>query len=280
MLPLILALLASTSWGVADFLGGLKSRSLPVLVVLGCSQPIGLLAIGLLVALRGVGPPDAAFVPFALAGGVAVTVGISAFMRALAVGTMSIVAPISAVGSVVPVIAGFLAGERPVAGQLIGMGLATVGVVLAAREAPKPGEASRPIAAGAALAVVAALGFGLFLTAMHRASEDDAYWATLVQRLATIGLLAIAILARQPSFRPAGAHVPGLVAVGILDVSAAVLFAVASSQGMVSLIAVLASLYPIVTVFLAYVVLGERLAWIQRFGAAAAFGGVALITLA
>jgi drug/metabolite transporter (DMT)-like permease len=95
-----------------------------------------------------------------------------------------------------------------------------------------------------------------------------------------MGLVAGVTLFSRPSFNHLGPHLPGLVAVGILDVSAAALFAVASSQGMVSLIGVMASLYPIATVLLAHVVLGERLAVSQRVGAGAAFAGVGLISLA
>lgn len=279
MLPFMLALLASLSWGIADFLGGLKSRSLPLLVVLSVSQIAGLLGILVVVAARGAPLPNLDFIPYAMAGGVAVIVGVGAFFRALAVGTMSVVAPISAVGSAVPVLAGFLSGERPAPMQVAGIALATAGVVLAAREPPKPGEAARPIASGVLLAVVAAFGFGLFLTFMDRASEQDAFWATLVQRIAAMAILSVVVAIFRPSFRQAPPHLPALAAVGLLDVSAVVLFSVASAQGLVSLIAVMASLYPIATVMLAYALLGERLATIQRLGASAAFAGVALITL-
>jgi drug/metabolite transporter (DMT)-like permease len=280
VLAFSLALLASISWGVGDFLGGLKSRSLPLLVVLTVSQIAGLLAIGAVVAARAAGPPDPSFIPFALAGGLAVAVGIGAFFRALAVGTMSVVAPISAVGSAVPVLYGVALGERPGPLQMIGIALAVVGVVLAAREPPRPGEETATVAAGAALAMVAALGFGSFLTLMHRASEGDAFWATLVQRIASMAIIGSIALIKRPSFRNIRADVPALIAIGLLDVSAAALFAVASSQGMVSLISVMASLYPIATVLLAHVILGERLAMSQRVGAGAAFAGVGLISLA
>ena len=186
MLPFVLALLASVSWGVGDFLGGLKSRSLPLLVVLAASQPVGLLTIALVVLIRRAPMPELSFLPYAIAGGIAVTIGIAAFFRALAVGTMSVVAPISAVGTAVPIIFGLLAGERPGIGQILGIALTTIGVVLVAREPAKPGEAARPMGPGVALAVVAALSFGCFLTAMHEASGEDAYWATLVQRLTTM----------------------------------------------------------------------------------------------
>jgi drug/metabolite transporter (DMT)-like permease len=280
VLAFSLALLASVSWGVGDFLGGLKSRSLPLLVVLTVSQIVGLLAIIVVVAARGIGPPEYSFIPFAVAGGVAVAIGIGAFFRALAVGTMSVVAPISAVGSAVPVLYGVALGERPGPVQVIGIVLAVAGVVLAAREPPRPGEETARVASGAALAGVAALGFGCFLMLMHRASEGDAFWATLVQRIASMAVIAAIALVKRPSFHDAQPHLGGLATIGLLDVGAAVLFAVASSQGMVSLIAVMASLYPIATVLLAHIILGERLALTQRLGAGAAFAGVGLISLA
>jgi drug/metabolite transporter (DMT)-like permease len=280
VLPFVLALLASVSWGVGDFLGGLKSRSLPLLVVLAASQPVGLLTIALVVLIRRVPMPEPSFLPYAIAGGIAVTIGIAAFFRALAVGTMSVVAPISAVGTAVPIIFGLLAGERPGIGQILGIALTTIGVVLVAREPAKPGEAARPMGPGVALAVVAALSFGCFLTAMHEASGEDAYWATLVQRLTTMVMLLVAVLWTRPSFSHVRPHLIGVVAIGLLDMGAALLYSLASSQGMVSLISVMASLYPIVTVLLAHVILGERLALSQRLGAGAAFGGIGLITLA
>src|SRR5215208_6324868 len=95
MFPFILAFVASISWGVADFLGGLKSRSLSLLVVLVVSQLAGLLAMVAVILIRGAGPPEPRFIPFAMAGGLAVAMGLGAFYRALAVGTMSVVAPIS-----------------------------------------------------------------------------------------------------------------------------------------------------------------------------------------
>ena len=114
--------------------------------------------------VRGSGPPDLDFVPFAVAGGVAVSVGIGAFFRALAIGTMSVVAFHLSRGSAVPVVYGILLGERPGAGQILGIVLAILGVVLAAREPPKPrGSTVGTMSARAGLAVVAALGFGLFL---------------------------------------------------------------------------------------------------------------------
>jgi drug/metabolite transporter (DMT)-like permease len=280
VLAFLLALLASVSWGVADFLGGLKSRSLPLLVVLTISQVAGLLVIVAIVVARGVAPPQSSFIPFAVAGGLAVAVGLGAFFRALAVGTMSVVAPISAVGSAIPVLYGILQGERPGPIQIIGIVLAVAGVILAAREPPRAGEETARVAAGVTLAIVAALGFGCFLTLMHRASEGDAFWATLVQRVTSMCIVSGVTLVRKPSFSNVSPHLPSLVAVGVLDVTAAVLFAVASTLGMVSLIGVMASLYPIATVLLAHLILGERLAVSQRVGAGAAFAGVGLISLA
>jgi drug/metabolite transporter (DMT)-like permease len=219
-------------------------------------------------------------VPFAIAGGIAVAIGIGSFFRALAVGTMSVVAPISAVGSAVPVVYGIALGERPTIGQVLGIILALAGVVLAAREPPKAGDSGSRVAAGAALAIVAAFGFGAFLTLMHQASEQDAYWATMVQRIVSASIIGVAALVWRPSFANVRSQLSSLAGIGLLDVSAAVLFAVASSMGMVSLIAVMASLYPIATVLLAHVILGERLALSQRIGAGSAFAGVGLISLA
>lgn len=279
VLGIALALLASVSWGLSDFLGGIKSRSLPLLTVMVVSQAVGALTVVLVVLLRGQGPPAAEFIPFAIVGGFAVALGLAAFYRGLAVGTMSVVAPISAVGSVLPVVAGILQGERPSIGQIAGIIIAVIGVLLAAREPPRPDEPTQPVAAGALLAVLAACCFGIYLIAMRQASGQDAFWATLVQRFAAIGLLAaVMLVVRRPlgNVRP---HLMGLGVIGLCDMLAALLYSVASTMGMISLIAVIASLYPVVTVILAHVVLGERLALTQRIGAIAAFAGVGMISL-
>ena len=282
---LALALCSSLAWGVADFVAGLKSRSLPVASVMLVAVVTGLLLAGGVVAVRGAGPPAMAYLGFGALSAVVGSVGLAAFYRGLAVGSMSVVAPIAATGAAVPVAFGLASGERPTALQAAGAVLAIAGVVLAAREQspeePAPGPAVvRPraqLARGAPLAVLAAVGLGSFLVAIDAASEGDVGWAILTNRVVSLALIALAALVLRARL-PAGLRdAAPAVAVGLLETTANALIAVATTLGLVSLVGVLASLYPIVTVALARVVLGERIARSQQLGAVAALAGVVMI---
>ena len=273
----LLALTASLSWGLGDFLAGLRTRRLPVVTVLVVSQAAGLTTIALAVALRGAGPPDGRYLVFGSLAGVAGAVGLAALYRGLAVGPMSIVAPISGTAAVVPVVAGLVTGERPSAAQAAGIALAVVGVVLASRTRAAGGRhAGR--AEGVGLALVAALAFGLLLVALGEASEGDPYWGTLAMRGASFGLLVLTALVLRPSFALRERDLPVLLLIGVLDTAGNALFAVATTKSLLALAAVLAQLYPVVTVLLARVILGERISRGQGIGVVSAFAGVALIT--
>ena len=277
MLAAALAIGSSLAWGLADFIAGLKSRRLPVLWVLGLSQVTALGLVGAALALRGEGaPPAGDFVVLAALSAVAGTIALSAFYRGLAVGAMSVVAPISATAAIIPVVVGVATGDRPTALQAVGVGLALVGVALAAYEPAGGGD--RRVAAGAGLALVAAAGIGCFFLTMDAASDADVLWAILVNRITGVVLLGTAALALRPPLRMERGDLPALGAIGVLDMTANTLFAVAATEGLVSLVAVLGSLYPVVTIFLARQVLGERVRRLQLTGAAAAMAGVVLIT--
>ena len=267
------ALLASVAWGVADFLGGLKSRTVPLLVVLLLAQISGLLAIGLVVAVAGNPPPGTSIIWAALAG-LFGTVGLSAFYRGMAVGSISIVAPIAAVGAVVPVIFGIATGDDVSRLQLVGFALALSGVALASFERH---VGQLRVAAGVPWAIAAVIGFGGYYVPMHEASEQDFLWAALVFRT-TVGILAfVAWLVVRPALRAARGHLGAIVMIGILDTAGNTLFAAAASLGEVSVVSVLATLYPVTTVALAALVLVERLDRLQLAGVGSALAGVALI---
>jgi drug/metabolite transporter (DMT)-like permease len=292
VLAALLALGSGISWGFADFLGGLKARQLPLLVVLVGSQSVGLALVATIVAVRGEAAPGGAFAVYAALSGVCGIVGLACFYRGLAVGAMSVVAPISALAAVIPVSFGLATGDRPSAIQIAGIALAIVGATLAAREPAHDAsedseEASdenrRPIggthvAAGTGLALLAALGFGGFFVAMDRASNADVFWAILVNRVTGVTLLLIALAALRPSLHARTVDLATLAAIGFLDMSANTLFATASTKGLVSLVAVLGSLYPVTTVVLARAFLDERISRIQQVGVAAALTGVVMIT--
>jgi drug/metabolite transporter (DMT)-like permease len=261
------------------------------------SQGAGLALAAIWVLASGDGPPPAHDVLPGVAAGAGGAIALSAFYRALSIGTMSIVAPISATGALVPVVVGVAGGDRPGAVQAVGMAVAVVGVVLASREdqqvddaaaahSGEPGRRAGGHAAKAAdarrsvaLALVAALGFGLFLTLMKPASDHSVPWALLFARLASVSAIGLAAAATGAAVRPVfrRAALPGVALVGALDVGANALYGVATTKGLLSIVAVLGDLYPVSTILLARLVLRERVRRSQEAGIIAVLAGVAMI---
>jgi drug/metabolite transporter (DMT)-like permease len=278
MIAIALGMGAALSWGLADFLGGIGARRLTLAAVLVVSQLTGLAAVVAVAAAGGAATPPLADVAPAVAAGVCQIVGIAALYQALAIGTMSVISPVSASGAAaLPVIVGVAGGERPGALQVAGMAAALVGVLLATRAtAPADSEPASRQALG--LAALAALGFGGFFVGMDAAVEQaGVIWALLVARAIAVAVLGAAVLAARPPFECEPRDLAPLALIGLLDVGANVCFALGADTGLLSVVAVLASLYPVATVVLARAVLGERLAGIQAAGVAVALAGVALI---
>jgi drug/metabolite transporter (DMT)-like permease len=272
---LALSLASAASWGVSDFLGGLQSRRLPVLVVLAVSQPAGLLLIALLIVLIGADPISAEKLAIASFAGAAALAGLGAFYAAMAMGTVSVVAPIASLGVIVPVAFGLAQGEEPGTLQLAGLIIAIAGVVILSHEEhpAQGGVARRSIV----LAILAGLGFGIFFTGIDAASPDRPGWAIFAVRVGGVSAVALALLVSRPRFEGVASAIPALAAIGTFDIVANALFAVASTKGILPVVAVGGSMYPAFTIALAHLVLGERLATIQRAGVALALAGVALI---
>jgi len=269
-----LALGASLAWGVGDFLGGVKSRVLPALVVMGASQPFGLAAVAIAVAVRGTGPPgwEIAWAPLAAVLG---TIGLVAFYRGMAAGAMSVVVPIAAVAAGFPVVWGVVQGDSISVLQGIGFILALGGCVLTAVER---GEGQR-LAAGAGWGLLAMLAFGGYYVPFHASAHHDWLWPTLLFRIVSVSLVWTALLVRRTRVHGIRPHLGALVAIGLLDTAGNVFFAAASSaHGLLSVVSVLASLYPVVTVLLARIVLGERVQRSQDLGVVTALAGVVLIS--
>ena len=275
MTALALALGASLAWGVADFAGPLVGRTLGALRVLFWAQVGGLAAIGLAVAVRGEQPHTwlvLLAIPAALAG----TLGLWAYYRGVAAGAISVVAPIAGVSAIIPVVYGISTGDSPSALQIGGIACAIVGVVLASLERQ---EGARRVAAGVGLALLAAVGFGFYFPPMHAAGKADFWWASLVFRTTALLVIAAAAGVQRPNLRLRPRDLAIVFGVGIGDTLGNALYAASSGQGLVSLTAVLASLYPIVTVLLAAAVLSERTAPTQRAGIALTLAGVILISV-
>jgi drug/metabolite transporter (DMT)-like permease len=276
VLAALLALGASVAWGVGDFIGGLKSRTLSPLAVLAVAQPVGLVAMAVVAVIHWEPwPGESALLaaPAALLG----TLGLVAFYRGMAAGAISLVAPIAATGALLPVGFGLATGERPSPLQLAGIALAVGGAVVTSYE---PGAASeRPrVAAGVGWALLAAVAFGGFFIPMHEASEGDFVWATLVFRLTSFSFVLAGVLALRPRLTRSPRNLAVLACIGLADTSGNVLFAAAASQGLVSVVSVLASLYPVVTVALARLYLRERVTRVQEAGAVGTLAGVVMVS--
>jgi drug/metabolite transporter (DMT)-like permease len=273
--PVLLALAASLTWGFADFGAGLAARRTTAYVAAAGAQLSGLLLVGVVVLATGEAFPSARQALWAVFAGFAAVVGLSAFYRALSVGTMGIVGPITATGAIVPLVFGLARGEHPDAVQGVGVALAIVGVVAASLERVPEG---RRLGRGVGLACIAALSFGWSLVGLSRAAPGGVAWGILLMRITAVPLVGVLALLVTPRGSLSRWGWIGLAAVGIGDAGATLLYGAASTRGLLSLVAVLSSLYPIVIVVLGRLVLAERVSHTQLSGVAVALAGVALIS--
>jgi drug/metabolite transporter (DMT)-like permease len=279
-------------WGAADFFGGIQSRRLPALTVAFWSQLAGALALAVALAVEGTPPATTGFA-WGLAAGVGSGCALVLFYRGLAEGTMSVVAPISACGAIVPVAAALLTGDQP--GALAGIGVlaAITGVVLVSRTSGTPGTpgGTRGSPGGArrpgrmlAMALGSALGFGLFyvfVDAGTAGSRGAALWVIAGARASSLVMLStIALVGGGSALRWPGRRIGPVALVGIGDTGANLLFAYAATAGNLAVVGVLGSLYPIATVVLARWLLGERLSGGQNAGVVLALTGVGLLAAA
>jgi drug/metabolite transporter (DMT)-like permease len=280
MLALALALGASVAWGGSDFVAGLASRRMPLLAVLVGSQVAGLVLLLGLLAITGKAPPPGGAALAAAAAGVAELLGFAALYKGLAIGPMSVVAPISSAAALVPVTASVLTGARPSTAAAVGMGLVLMGAALACSE-PESGGARHPgaILPGAALAVLAALCFGAFFVGMDSAAhEAGAVWAVALNRATSVSVLVFAVALMRPRVGVGRTDLAAVASVGLLDAAANAMFAFALTEGLLSTVSVLGSLYPVTTVVLAVMVLDERIAPRQAAGVAMALAGIGLVS--
>lgn len=273
----MLALAGAAAWGVGDFLGGLASRRAHVLTVLALSQLVGLAGVAAWLALSGDAWPGWRDALPAAGAGVAGAAGLAALYRGLAIGAMGIVAPISAASPVVPLAVDAARGDVPSAIQWAGIAGVLGSIAALSREPSSGGSSRRRHAAGAGLAVVAALGFGLFVVGIDASADASVPWAVTLARAASVGVAVTAALVVAAPLRPGRSLVPFVLGVGLFDTSANVLVAAATTHDLAGVVAVLSALYPIATVALARVVLGERLDGRRRLAATAALGGAVLV---
>jgi drug/metabolite transporter (DMT)-like permease len=274
-MAVLLALISSVLWGSADFLGGLLSKRRAAYAVVGASQAAGVLAATVAaVVTGGFSSPLGWLVPSVLAG-VTAAFALVAFYAAMATGRMGVVAPIAALGAIVPITGGLLAGEEPSSLAAAGIALAPAGGVAASGPEFRGQAGARPVV----LAVVSAVAFGLVMWFIARGAETDPFMTVWGMRLTTATLICTAALVTRRTGGLRRRDVGPLVALGIGAASANVLYGLASQVGYVSVSAALASLAPVMTVLLAWVVLRERLLRIQYAGVAVALAGVMFVSL-
>ena len=279
----VVALMSSLLWGVADFAGGLASRRIRTMVVVGWSQVsalVGMVGVVLLSGAWRAAGPWSTWLVWGLAAGLTGVGGLVRFYRALAMGTMGVVSPIAALGGLVPVLVGVAEGERPERLQVVGMVVALCGAVAASGPELSGSGAGAPPSRRSSVALAAAAGvlFGLTLVFMARGASAGPLLTVTAMRLTSLVLFGtVAVLAGTlGGVRPV--DLPLLVGIGAGDAAANVLYGFASTMGLISVVAVLGSLYPVVTVLLARAVLDERLQPVQVAGVGLAMTGVALLS--
>ncbi|MDQ3878480.1 MAG: DMT family transporter [Actinomycetota bacterium] len=274
-MAVFLGLAAALSYGAADFVGGFSTKKANVFIVVFVSQMAGtLLLLALFPALN-----DAAATSKALlwggAAGLGGGVGVVLLYRGLAGGRMSVVAPITAVeAAAVPVLVGLATGERPSGLALAGVAVALVSVVLVSSS--PHAEYARPagIPAGVLEAVGAGIAFGLFFVFLAHAGRDTGAWPLIGTKIVSVVFVAVMIAVTRPSWRVSRATLRTIILAGVLDLSANVLYLAGSRRGLLSIVAVLTSLYPATTVVLARIVLKERFSSTQLTGLVCALVGI------
>ena len=258
-------------------MGGLKSRQLSTITILMISNLFGTSILGIIVLVRGVGFPNHSVIAWALLAGLAGITALLMLYRAMAIGSISIIAPISATGVILPVVFGIGNGDPVSNLQFAGIIAAICGTILTAREKSKEHEKKR-MAKGVHLAIGAAINIGLYFVLMDKASDVDPYWAAFMMRSSYIFFLIPVVLIRRPALKVQLEHYPAIISMGVSDALAAFSFAIATKIGLLSIVSVIGALYPVVTIGLALVVLKERPQKIQSFGIGLAIIGVALIS--
>jgi drug/metabolite transporter (DMT)-like permease len=278
MAAIAYALLAAASWGLADFLAGLKSRRLGVLTVLLWVEAAGLVAVMTVIALTGEPLPGTRALICAVIAGAAGFSALGAFYKALSIGTMSIVAPISATGVMLPVIVGLASGDALSALVAAGLIVTVLGVLAAARE--EAGELHSGAANRSALllALAAAVGFGLYFTFADIAADGSVLWLLAVGRIVILPSVLIVMRVRGAALVPPPRDRWQLVGIGLFDLSATALYGVATTRGALSIVSVIGSLYPVMTVILAWLLLRERISRTQLAGVVTAMIGVAMVS--
>ncbi len=285
-MAILLGLAAAVTYGAADFLGGLATRTTKVLSVVFISQALGSVVLVAIFPFFAEVPVTTRALAWGAASGLAGAAGIALFYQALALAKMGVIAPITAVEAAsVPVLFGLVSGERPSPLAMGGVLLALVAVGLVSssagsgetHEVTDDGRGWR--GSGLAHALGAGLGFGAFFILLDRAGDDAGLWPLVGARVSSLIVIGLALLVSRKWERPNPRSMSLIVGAGVLDVAANLFYLLGTQAGLLSVVAVLTSMYPATTVLLARVALAERLGRSQRLGLAVAAAGVVAIAL-
>jgi drug/metabolite transporter (DMT)-like permease len=271
----VFGLASALSWGAGDFSGGLATKRAPVFGVLAIGHAVGLLLLIALALVWGEPLPSATYLGWGLAAGLAGAVGLASLYRALAVGQMGMVAPVSAVlTAALPALFAILTEGMPGALKLAGFGLALLGIWLIAGTGASGGARH-----GLGLALLSGCGFGTFFILVHRAGANAVFWPLAAARIGSLGLVLPIALGRRQFPQPDRRVLVPVLLSGALDVAGNAFFVLAGQAGRLDVAAILASLYPASTVLLAALLLGERVMRVQVVGIVAALAAIALIAI-
>ena len=277
-MPYLLALLSAVFYGAADFIGGLAARrahTFAVVVVSGCG---GLAVLAILLAVMPEASPTRHDFIWGGVAGFAGGIGVGLLYYALAIGTMSVVAPVTAVCGVgLPVVAGLLLGDRPSMLTLAGMALAIVAIVLVGQERRASGSGLQASGSAIGIALAAGVAIGFFYLALANVSADAGLWPLLSARLASVVFYSLVVVFTGRSLRMEAPVARLVISGGALDMVANALYILAMHGGLLSVVVVLSALYPAATVVLARIELHERLSRLQLAGVMGALVAVAMI---
>ncbi len=277
-MAVLLALGAAIAYGLSDFIGGVASRRTSV-------WPVALTACfgaGLGTALLGAfvpGDPSGADFRWGMLAGLGSGTGTVFLYRGLARGRMGVVAPVSAVGSaLLPATLAVATGERPSVLVWLGMLVALPGIWMVSRE-PAPDDARASVADGLFDGVLAGLGFGLMFSALGQVPEGAGFWPVALNQAVSLPVVAAAALLLGGNPVPRRRADWWGLGAGFLATLAVLGFLLARQLGLLSVAAVLTSLYPAATVVLATLLLHERLHRGQSFGLALCAASVVCVAL-
>jgi len=270
----LFAIASAALYGAADFLGGMASRRASTMAVVVWSQAAGLVMLLLVLPLLPDASPSRSDWFWGAVAGIAGSVGVGLLYRALAIGTMAVVAPTTAVCAVViPVMAGLLAGERLAGLTIAGIGLAVVAIVLVSQERRTTSVARK----GIGIAFLSGVAIGFFFLALARTAPAAGMWPLVASRAISLVLFGGLGLATAQPMMMASPVARIAIGGGVVDMAANALYLAATRYSALSIVVTLASLYPASTVILARVVLGERLSRWQIAGVVCALGAIVLI---